>query len=549
MITPMNRRTVALALALCVLALGQQLEAQPVTDLAGSLYADLRLWQDRGLIHELPALRPYPIQLVRLYLLKVRQDGNSRDQVLADRYLSEMQGRLNASAVVSTEERTNLSDTYEQHHVALELQGSISPVVSYATEIGEYLLSSLGTNPFFVGNTLLPQYERSTQNIVNDNSVAPLSSLGLYPRAGVSSDLAVGTANLYAQAGLIRSSFGPFWGDNAVLSPYAPEAARFSMTWRGKKIAYSSLLQSMSGTNNEGSGGPYEGKYLILHSLSLYPLSWLRLGIFETALWGPNFDPRYLLPAPTVLFYARGRSSSSLMGISGGADLPSNVRADLVLYVDDIGFNELIRLDFNAKFLGALETGVSWTPDFPFLTRLTINNLLVTPYTYAYSHAATTVPTDPNYWNYTNDGVSIGPSMEPNSDRIEVEALLRPTVFAEAKLFGRYILHGNASDINGTTYGNGSIFDQGIANGTATFESPGLPGVPFTRFLAQPVLERTFQTGATVNLHWETSLGEIGSSISYTFQQITNLLNSVGDPESGLRSRANFLSMSISVRF
>jgi hypothetical protein len=52
----------------------------------------------------------------------------------------------------------------------------------------------------------------------------------------------------------------------------------------------------------------------------------------------------------------------------------------------------------------------------------------------------------------------MGPSLDPNSTRIEIDALLRPLPSVELDPFARMILHGNASAYFG---GTGTIFDPG----------------------------------------------------------------------------------------
>ena len=109
---------------------------------------------------------------------------------------------------------------------------------------------------------------------------------------------------------------------------------------------------------------------------------------------------------------------------------------------------------------------------------------MLTPYAYAHSDDNGDVPGtgNPNYLDYTNAGQNIGPSIQPDSLRLEVNALLRPDSSLDLNPFARMILHGNA----GASYGGtGTIFDYGY----------GISPEPYYtfHFLDQSVIEKTFQ--------------------------------------------------------
>jgi hypothetical protein len=191
----------------------------------------------------------------------------------------------------------------------------------------------------------------------------------------------------------------------------------------------------------------------------------------------------------------------------------------------------------------SFQAGASWTPNLPFLTRLSANVLLVTPYTY--SHQGTGPdPTDTNYLNYTNAGQNIGPSVQPDSARFEVSALLRPVTYLDLNLFGRLTLHGNASkSIPGG--GDGTIFDDGYVGGQATF-APGYPlpaGQVYTRFLTQSVLEKSLQAGIDAKLNLDTPVGHVQVDLGYTFQYVLNV------DLTAANALKNFLSLGVTYTY
>ena len=243
-------------------------------------------------------------------------------------------------------------------------------------------------------------------------------------------------------------------------------------------------------------------------------------------MWGHRFDPSYLLPV--VSFYVEGMTGyhdNSFISLSGSVKLPAAMKADLLLYVDDAKFQDLLKLNFNTMIQVAFQAGLSWTPNLPFLTRLRITNLLITPYTYSHvSYGGDTGGV--NFLNYTNNGQNIGSSIQPNSDRIQVEALMRPMQWMDLNLFGRFIIHGNATtgpNADGSP-NDGSIWDNGEdSNGLTFAPNTGRPADwVYTRFLSQSVLEKVFQIGFDTTAYVETPVGDVQVNFSYTFESILN---------------------------
>ena len=500
---------------------GEVAFAQIVADPNDRLYTDLELWQNRGLIGNLPPLRPYPLQLVKKVLGDVVQRGNEADQQLANMYLGQMGDGNHLHAIISSLGRTDLNRGYAQVGVEGTMQGSLAPSITYSTVTG--IVAVQGS-----GNEVLPEFGRTNLDYVNDGSVHPIGSTGLTPRMSMTAGAALGNESDYFQAGVLRGSFGPFWGDNAILSSSAPQSGQFALTLQQGSYTVTMALMEISGTTNDGGTSSAPTKFMALNGLELYPTDWLTLGVYEAIVWGPRFEPLYLLPV--ISFYAQGMAGyhdNSFIGISGGVKLPEAVKADFLLYIDDASFNDLLRLHFNTMLVLSFQAGASWTPNLPFLTRLSANILLVTPYTYSHKDGGNQ-PTDNNYLNYTNAGQNIGPSIQPDSARFEVSALLRPVTYLDLNIFGRLTLHGNGSygipNVAGPA--DGSIFDPGYdINGQATF-APGyaLPaGMVYTRFLTQSVLEKSLQAGIDAKLNLDTPIGHVQVDFGYTLQYVLNV--------------------------
>jgi hypothetical protein len=482
--------------------------AQVASDPNDRLYKELSLWQDRGLIRNLPPLRPYPIQLVKVLLEQVQEAGTDLDKALAAWFISNINSGLQIHGTVGALGRTDGNSLHKEIELGGDYQGNLLPNITFSGALAGVALDGSA-------NAVLPAYGRSTLDFIYDGAVQTLGGSGLTPRVSSIGAATIGSDTAYVQGGVVRGSFGPFWNDNAVLSPLSPEAGQASLVFRLPAFTYTALFMAISATDDSGQGTPEPDKYVALHSGEFHIFDWLTIGLFETIVWGGRFEPIYLLPFPTVFYYAQGMfgfPDNSFIGLSASVKLPNAVRADFLLNVDDAGFNQLIRLDLNMMLLLAFQAGVSWTPNLPWLVRLKLTNLVVTPYTY--SHRDTADPVDPNYLNYTNAAQNIGPSIQPNSDRVELSALMKPLPDLYIDLFSRFIIHGNASD--GHTSGDGTIFDPGYdSSGHATFKTG-------TRFLSQKILEKTLQAGFDAMIYYDTPWGQVHGNLSYTFEYVMN---------------------------
>src|SRR5208337_4513150 len=105
----MKKKTVFLTLAALLFAVGMPLFAQLASDPNDRMYVDLKLWEDRGLLQNLPPLKPYPIQLLKKLLTEVQEKGDQQDQALAHRYYAEMDGMANLHGVGDVEVRTDFN--------------------------------------------------------------------------------------------------------------------------------------------------------------------------------------------------------------------------------------------------------------------------------------------------------------------------------------------------------------------------------------------------------------------------------------------------------
>ena len=90
----MKKTTLLFLLAAFLFAGSLSLFAQLASDPNDRMYVDLKLWEDRGILRNLPPLKPYPVQLLKKLLTEVQERGDRSDRTLADQYFAEMDGSL-----------------------------------------------------------------------------------------------------------------------------------------------------------------------------------------------------------------------------------------------------------------------------------------------------------------------------------------------------------------------------------------------------------------------------------------------------------------------
>jgi len=489
--------------------------AQSSWDLFDPIYDDLEAWELAGIIPPLPWLRPYAPQFIRGTLEFVAASGGP-EGALAESYLAELPDPVDVSPKLEQTVRVDgagafYSETSPTAQFAFAVPG-VSADGAYSPNLLDY-----------EDGLVLPPLVRDRRDWIPDWSDIELFGKSLYIRQSLDSNTAVGGGRWWFQAGFGRSTYGPFFGDGAVLSRHAPRAGRFSLTFQTRPLTFQLLMLELTATDDSGAGR-YPDKRLVFHSFQWRVAPWLQVGFYESVVYGNRFDPRYFVPL-SVLYLTQGLGGfvdNSLLGLTFDFRPVPWLRLPVTVYADDVHFNDIVRFDFETKYKLSAQAGVAMHP--PWIEEIdvvSLDYLAVMPYMYSHRDQDTTVP---NYSNYTHFGSNLGPSVHPNSDRISFLVRGRPVSPLRASLSLAYVRHGNPSE--GITDGDGTIFDDGYDGGNPTFQSE-------TRFLTQEVLERTFSVGATVDAAVRAGPLTFSGALSYTFSRTTNADLVVGAAENG----------------
>lgn len=530
-----------LALAL-LLASGAR--AQVVTDPADPLYADLEVWEAQGLVPRLPALQPYPVQMVRHLLATVARHPRAPDaeRERAAWLLAQLDEPLRLTLHLDERFASSAAGPYARAAIDPTLQGMVTPWLGGSAR---YQVMALRLDD----GLALPAGVANPEDLIFDDVHFDVAGQTLHVRqvSHGSFGIGEGDGSLLFQLGLGRHRAGPFWHNGIVVGGQAPQAGQFSLLMRQPYFTAHIALYELAATDDAGLGSA-TGKHLHLHSLDFHPAPWLDLGIFESVVYGGRFELLYFIPM-VAYFNSQGLtgfSDNSLVGLNGRATPLPGLDLKAVLYVDDISFNDMASGNFNTKYKLATQVGAALAPtalldgvapglmpwvQHHFIRLVTVDYTAVLPYTYTHQNTA---GAPFNYESYTNAGASFGPALEPNSDRLSLRALLRPLTdprrgLLDVDLEVAWIRHGNASA--GIIPGrDGSIHDDGWLGDVPTFQPPfeDPTGQPATRFLTQAVIEQTTQlsVGASLTLDgghedhsaWDRAWGGVTARARYTAQ-------------------------------
>ncbi|MDR0597695.1 MAG: capsule assembly Wzi family protein, partial [Treponema sp.] len=360
-------------------------------------------------------------------------------------------------------------------------------------------------------------------DLVTDNAnIGPFKMMQNWTSA-----LGVGRPDFYFQAGLNRTSIGPFYDNGVVAGPQAARAGHFSLNYRRPKWSFEMLMLALSASDDFGNE-MFPEKFLVFHSFNFNPWPNFEFGFLESVVWGGRLEPLYFVPF-TNLFAAQSLSGdfsdNSFLGFHIRWNAPYHIQANAQFYVDDFHFNDIVRLQFNTKYKLAAEAGLVWAPDSGPLSALAADYTMVFPYMYTHwnNPDSARYAGGPNYLNYSHMGRNLGTDLEPNSDRISIRTAWRTLPNLDLSFNAYFTRHANASDnvpaggyVNSESpedrdeYHTGTIFDDGDTTEGNNYS--------YLRFLIQDNIDTRLALGIGVVWTAPTAIGAFSLNADYVLE-------------------------------
>ncbi|MDE5613900.1 MAG: hypothetical protein K2I74_04525 [Treponemataceae bacterium] len=121
------------------------------------------------------------------------------------------------------------------------------------------------------------------------------------------------------------------------------------------------------------------------------------------------------------------------------------------IFVDDIDIQEVAKLNFDSRIRLAGQVGATYTPLNSPLTLMSFSYQIVLPYVYAHweydSESSGYVSgMSWNYQNYTNNGICMGASIPPDSDKVSFFARFNPISRLQLDVNANFIRHQNVAE-------------------------------------------------------------------------------------------------------
>ncbi|MCR5217506.1 hypothetical protein [Treponema sp.] len=425
-------------------------------------YSYAQGWYLKGYVESLPPLRPYPVSKIKEILTsvleKTEDEGVTDDDFLiASRLYEELTGKsfhvvmesdFTVTRDITDDGNEELdSDTNKLLCIYPSVQGDLtfkSDFVSMGYKLGFAARNAKDESDF------LPAYTHSEHDSIQDPASVGPANVYL----DVDDVISIGYNNLYLQAGIYRSGYGTFIGQGLALNDSTYHAGNLSFTYMGDLFTYAQQISVIGATTSYNGDNLSPNKVLAFHQISFKPFSFLEVAYYESIVYGKRFDLSYALPVPYMVAQGVGGCSDNLqMGLKFDVRPYKELLWTTDIYVDDFSVNDIVKLNIDAKYRIAFQTGLLYTPSNSFCDNLSLNYTLITPYTYSHwqydsdsvaSISAGTV----NYQDYTNSGIQMGANIPPNSDAINMSITFSPLKSRNLSfvLHTNYIRHGNVSE-------------------------------------------------------------------------------------------------------
>ena len=527
-----NRISIIL-LAVLLFAVPVHLSAQVSCEPGNIFYTIAEGWELRGVVDRLPSLRPYPLTVIRSVLNEVMEKGTEQDKAFAQSFYEDIFGKPWYVQLEST-------DTVKLVH-GDDTTGNQVEVNPYA--LGDLsMMNDFLTVGYKVGfyNTIGDPYQflQLFQNFGHDSiwnkaTIGPFSSY-----LDTNTCIAFGNKNFYMQSGVYRTGFGPYLNEGLALNDSSYHSGNLSFHLNMDKWAYTQQLSVIGATTNAypKTANMTYSKYLAFHAVDFYPTKKITLTYYETMVYGKRFDPSYLFPSPYMITQGiTGYNDNLQMGIVFSYKPAMGFSWNTDLYIDHLSVDEIVKFNFNSENEIAVKTGAIYTPVNSLCSRLAIDYTLITPYMYShaeYDDAGNMTARTFNYQNYTNNGICMGSSYPPNSDRISYTMDLQPMKRLHVQISSAFTRHANVYENftaeeaavyllseKGTYATDGSVFSNtlfadGSSVGTATDN---------LNFLTQSQKMYIIQAGISSDYSFQKIGGfEISLKLSYEFEYIKN---------------------------
>ncbi len=420
--------------------------AQISIDPSDKFYELVQEWEIRGLVRNVPPIRPYPINNIQEILQNVIKRGNEEDVKIAVEYWQKITGKawnINVSGqAVGNLSKTDGDKDFEKMFI-------LSPNIN-----GDFFLyKDLISIGYKLGITARTEENEGkflpyAVNSAFDARQDAVDAGPFYAYIDINNGVAIGNRDIFLQAGINRTGYGAFFGNGIALNETDYHSANVTISFLKEKWSYVQQYSAIGATTSYDGTGLAPDKFMAFHAFEYRFSKHFSVAYYENIIYGNRFDLSYFLPVPYMAAQGIGGNKDNLqMGLTFKIKPFDGLEWVTDVLVDDMEVDKLIKFDADGKNRFALKSGIFYSPN-SFCSLINFNYTAITPYTY--SHWEYDDPRTGNissgiynYQNYTNNGVHIGSPYEPNSDIFSLNIRFRPVKNFRLNFETSFMRHAN----------------------------------------------------------------------------------------------------------
>lgn len=407
-------------LSMAILPLFSQIATSPTDD----FYIDATRWEQLRYTKNLPLLKPYPLNIIRRVLNDVVENGNDterrRAQHYIDKYFShflhvfdEFNVDIKLKKVDSGGNESVKkweSDEVYNEKLAFTADWAINSFLGLSVDLGGIVRSNEVEK-----SDILPRFVPTDETDVTipANFNAGDVDFLINPNAVFT----WGNETMHGSFGINRQGYGLFFDDSIILNPNAYQSLNAVFNYNGKIFSFTQSFAALAATNRADKDEFNFGKFMCFHAIKFpIPKTRLSFSLFESVIFHKPFMAAYLLPIPYFIVANVGGFDDNVMSGLNIEWKPGCIGLVAEVLFDDLNPKQILKLKFNeAAIRTAFKLGFVYTPRESPCEYISVNYMLITPYTYTkYNRKDKKF----NYLDYTNFGSALGSSLPPNSDTI-----------------------------------------------------------------------------------------------------------------------------------
>jgi hypothetical protein len=235
---------------------------------------------------------------------------------------------------------------------------------------------------------------------------------------------------------------------NAAARPFTALEATFNpIPW----FSFSSLTGSLEFYNWEFGDAENFQNLFSIEQLEINISKYVHIDIGSSSVWSKRFELGYIFPVTSNFFYQTNVGDFDNLALFGNlkAQYPGIGALWISGYLDEIEIASIKKLFELDRHMFAFQVGITGViPLLPFASA-SLSYTKIEPYTYTHTRIFTPWNgNNPMETSYTNNGVSLGYYLPPNSDEIKFRFELLPAPGTQAHLQYQMIRHGAAHGSN-----------------------------------------------------------------------------------------------------